>query len=163
MMASAFSGPTRPTDDFLTGVTAVLIDRTAKDQRPAWSPNSIEDVKVADIARDFFTEGQKYTAARPDLNFDPAVLELYPSKDETWGQFRRWGLPSEAELQGVVQGSSSGSGAYKVTLSELIDIVLEHRGEVGGPRKREITQRVQSIVSERCTEGKDGYLNWKKD
>lgn len=159
-MASAFSGPKRPTDDFLTGVTAVLIHKTASKTRPKWSPSTIEDVSTSSIAENFFGGNTQFAKAKPDLNLDPLPINAR-DRDETWNQFRKYGLPSEAELQGIISGSSPGSGAFKVTEGELIDNVLEAKGEVAGPRKNDIIRRIKEVVEMRCTKDNE-FLSWQQ-
>ncbi|ORY21094.1 ClpP/crotonase-like domain-containing protein [Naematelia encephala] len=157
-MATAFSGPNRPTDDFLTGVTQVLI--TKSKDRAAWSPDSLKDVTPSSIRSNFFDTSSPHLAERPTLSLSPKPSSKASERDSTWGQFRRFGLPGDKEVEETVRGSSPGSGAFKITTSELIERLLDNRGETGGPRHREVEKRVRSIVARTCVE-KDGYLDWK--
>ncbi|RSH87299.1 hypothetical protein EHS25_003208 [Saitozyma podzolica] len=139
-MATAFSGPKRPSDDFLTGVTHVLIDKKAKTQpRPSWSlaTPSGPSIEPSEILSSFFS---------PDA----------PHAEH----FRRFGLPSEWEIMGMITGERPGSGAFKLKEDELVERVLEDKGDVAGPRQAEAEARVRAILEKRCSKDRDGYLNW---
>lgn len=161
-MATAFIGPKRATEDFLTGVTQVLIDK--KKDRAAWSPSEITSSEVTpkSIQSKFFDPSSPHLSHKPDLNFSPkSTSRQSDPQDSTWCQFRRYGLPSESEVEGAVDGSAPGSGAFKITKGELVERLLDSRGDTGGPRQVEVESWIKGIIGRLCDE-KDGYLDWKK-
>lgn len=147
------------TDDFITGVSAVLVDRIKT--RPEWQPSSITDSSLSpkSIDSSFFNPESKHHQSMPQLEFKP-VSSLTTGKDTTWGRFREYGLPSEQLLRDLVEGSAPGSGAFALREQELIDRVLDgHAPE----RKAEFEKRVKAVVSTHCEQDKEGYLRWKHD
>jgi 3-hydroxyisobutyryl-CoA hydrolase len=156
-------GPKRPSDDFLTGVTHVLIEKLSKTQpRPNWSHSTLTDPSLspAAIAKSFFSSKAPHADSVPKLEFQPESSFRSAGHDSTWGQFRRYGLPSELEVQGYVTGNAPGSGAFKLKEDELVERILDNKGDVGGPRASEAEEKIRGIVAARCSKDKDGYLNW---
>jgi 3-hydroxyisobutyryl-CoA hydrolase len=136
------------------------VDKTK--ERPKWSPSDIYDdaVSPSSIASKFFTGSSPHLKQKPALNFKPASSSKSSEPhDSTWGQFRRYGLPSETEVEAAVIGSSPGSGAFKITLAQLTERLVDRRGDAGGPRQKEVAAWIQGIVERNCVE-KDGYLDW---
>lgn len=157
-------GSKRATNDFITGVTAVLVTRS-KD-RPEWSPSSVTDPSVApaSIVSKFFDAKAPSQVDRPEIAFNPpSTSKITSGADSTWGQFRRFGLPSEAEVEATVEGSAPGSGAFKVTTEELIERLLDSRGDAGGPRAEEVAQWARGVVGRLCVARENGYLDWKRE
>lgn len=93
----------------------------------------------------------------PKLNLKPAS-SFNKGQDTTWGQFRKYGLPSEEMIKAYVDGSAPGSGAFKIKEEELIQRVLDN-GE--GERRAEILQRVKDVLTRYCQTDAEGYLGWK--
>lgn len=143
-------------------MTQVLIDK--KKDRASWSPSLIDDPAVTPKSIDslFFDDKSSHTSAKPELEFKPAsTSRVTVPYDSTWGRFRRYGLPSEAEVEAAVKGSSPGSGAFKITERELIERLLDSRGDSGGVRQKEVESVIRGIVGRLC-ETKEGYLDWKR-
>ncbi|WVN88360.1 uncharacterized protein L203_103566 [Cryptococcus depauperatus CBS 7841] len=160
-MATAYSGSNRATDDFITGVSAVLIDR-AKGPT-AWSPSSLSDPSLSSesIVSRFFDPSSPHLQDKPTLEFEPrSASKLDSGRDSTWGQFRKYGLPSEEAVKASVDGYAPGSGAFALTEDELVEQFVDAQGDVHGSRREEIEDRVRSIVVRSCKKGKDGYLQW---
>lgn len=159
LMATGFVGNERPTEEFSTGVTHLLIDKGKG--RANWSPSDINDAKLTPKAiKDTFLDASKpWMSELPKLNFvpEPTTKE---GADSTWGQFRRFGLPAEAEVKAWIQGEAHGSGAFKVREAELITSIVESRGEAAGARQTEITNRVKQIVAQHTKKDGEGYLDW---
>lgn len=92
------------------------------------------------------------------------TLELKPASsftkghDSTWGQFRKYGLPSEEIVKAYVDGSAPQSGAFKVKEEELIQRIVDGRES---ERREEIVQRVKEVVERYCETDAEGYLGWK--
>ena len=150
------------TKDFITGVTQVLIDK--KKDRAAWSPSSIDDPSLSpkSIESLFFDAKSPHLSDKPELDLNPASSSRATAPhDSTWGRFRRYGLPSEAEVESAVKGSSPGSGAFKISEAELIERLLDSRGDTGGARKKEVEEVIRRIVRRLC-DNKEGYLDWKR-
>lgn len=131
--------------DLHTGVTSVL-QKVAG--RPAWSPASLDQVEVASVEASFF----KPDANSPQLIFPEALRNSHPPL----ASFLRYGLPSEDELQALVEGRHASSGSGALTLRELITKFEDLRGGKHG-----VARKVQEVVGRRCTADKDGYLEWR--
>ncbi|WVW83953.1 hypothetical protein I302_105976 [Kwoniella bestiolae CBS 10118] len=159
-MATAFSGPNRSTDDFLKGVTSVLIDRSKSS--PDWVPNKLSDPKLAlsEIIKNFYPT--KTLDGQPELELVPSsASKLDSGRDSTWNRFRKYGLPSENDIRSSVDGYSPGSGAFALTEQELVNQFIENHNSPSGQRREEIEQRVREVVERRCKKDKQGYLEWK--
>ena len=154
-------GLVRPTDDFIIGVDAVLVQKTKG--RPNFA-SSIDDLALSskeNLEKYFGSKDQAPNDSTPTLNFRPAPSQSSGPHDSTWGRFRQFGLPSEREVEAIVEGSAPGSGAFKLKEKELIERVLEARGEQSGERAQEITEWVGNVVRRLCEVKEDGYLDWK--
>jgi 3-hydroxyisobutyryl-CoA hydrolase len=123
-IASAFMGH----PDFVTGVTARLIDRVK--ERPVWSPNSLEEVTDAQV--DVFFEGvNAKNGALPLLVSGPdAEYKEYP---QAWTA-----LPSEQKILREVKKVGSKDAALRRLLAET-------DGKVGVKEKvEEVCSRLQA-------------------
>jgi 3-hydroxyisobutyryl-CoA hydrolase len=141
------SGQHGASPDFYTGVTSVLLNKETS--RPAWSPASLDEVDAVNLEASFFT---------PQANLPQLVLpEALQQNRSHLASFVRYGLPSEEELQTLVQGSHQSSGSGALTLQELITKAEGLRGE-----KQGVARKVQEVVARRCTADKDGYLQWRQ-
>jgi len=132
--------------DIHTGVSSVLVER--KPGRPPWSPASLDQVDAASLEA-FFKTG----ANSPQLVLPEALRKSHSAPPS----FLRYGLPSEDELQTLVEGSHASSGSGALTLQELITKAENLRGG-----KRGVAGKVQEVVSRRCAVDRDGYLQWKQ-
>lgn len=159
LMATGFVGNDRPTEDFAIGVTHVLIDKSKG--RANWNPSSLNDefVTPKSIKANFFNRSAKHMAEVPKLEFVPTPTTK-EGPDSTWGKFRAFGLPSEAEVKGWIQGEKIGSGAFKLKEAELVERIIEARQEPSGPRHKEITDRVMEICDQYTRKDDQGYLDW---
>jgi 3-hydroxyisobutyryl-CoA hydrolase len=159
LMATGFVGNDRPTEEFTTGVTHVLITRGKG--RAEWNPSDINDAKLtpAAIKKTFLDASAPHMSELPKLIFNPAPTTK-EGPDSTWGKFRSRGLPAEDEVKAWVQGEAHGSGAFKLKENELINAVLDSRGERGGPREKEIVARVKATIALHTKADGDKYLDW---
>jgi 3-hydroxyisobutyryl-CoA hydrolase len=123
----------------------VLVEK--KPGRPAWSPASLDQVNAASLEAFFKTD-----ANSPQLVLPEALRESHSAP----ASFLRYGLPSEDELQALVEGNHASSGSGALTLQELI---TKAEGLRGG--KRGVAGKVQEVVRRRCSVDRDGYLQWK--
>lgn len=79
--------------DFIEGVSAQLI---RKDRQPVWQPASLEDIRQEDeIAEPFF-----------ELSPETEPLRLLTEEDYPEYPWRRFGLPSEEEVEFVVRSKN---------------------------------------------------------
>ncbi|OXG36783.1 3-hydroxyisobutyryl-CoA hydrolase [Cryptococcus neoformans] len=160
-MATAYCGTNRATDDFITGVSAVLIDRSKGPV--AWAPKDIneESLSPQNINSRFFSASSPHVVGKPEIEFTPSsASKLDSGRDSTWGQFRKYGLPSEEAVRAAVDGYAPGSGAFALLEEELIEQFVDAQGDVKGTRRDEVVKRVKEVVNTCCKKGKDGYLEW---
>jgi 3-hydroxyisobutyryl-CoA hydrolase len=115
---------------------------------PAWSPASLDQVDAASLEAFFGTE-----ESAPQLVLPEVLGDNHPNPPS----FLRYGLPSEDELQALVDGHHPSSGGGAVTLQELIT-----KAETLRSGKRGVAGKVQEVVSRRCTVDREGYLQWKQ-
>nr|XP_018262939.1 3-hydroxyisobutyryl-CoA hydrolase [Kwoniella dejecticola CBS 10117]OBR85097.1 3-hydroxyisobutyryl-CoA hydrolase [Kwoniella dejecticola CBS 10117] len=161
-MATAFCGPEsgRATDDFVKGVSSVLIDRSKT--APEWIPSELSDPRLAlsEIIKNFYPTKSSTTTTIPELQLVPeSASKLDSGRDSTWNKFRKYGLPSEQLIKASVDGYSPQSGAFALTEKELIAQFLED--STSGTRRDEVVQRIKSVVEKNCKVDKGGYLEWK--
>jgi 3-hydroxyisobutyryl-CoA hydrolase len=116
--------------------------------RPAWSPASLDQVDAASLEA-FFKTG----ANSPQLVLPEALRKSHSAPPS----FLRFGLPSEDDLQALVDGSHASSGSGALTLQELIT-----KAEGLRRGKRGVAGKVQEVVNRRCAVDRDGYLQWKQ-
>jgi len=143
-IATAFCYGASP--DFHTGVTSVLLKKAAS--RPVWSPGSLDKVDTATLEASFF----RPHATLPQLVLPEALRKSQPPL----ASFVRYGLPSEDELEALVEGRHASSGSGALTSQELITKAEDLRGG-----KRGVARKVQEVVTRRCAVDKEGYLQWK--
>lgn len=159
LMSTGFVGTDRPTPEFDTGVSYLLIEKGR--DRANWQPSDINDPRLtpAEITKNYLDPKTPHLAETPKLVFEPAP-NVKEGPDSTWGQFRKWGLPAESEIRAAIKGESAGSGAFKLKPQELIQQVVSARGENGGPREKEIVAAVNKILATRTKQDNAGYLDW---
>lgn len=119
-----------------------------KPGRPTWSPDSLNQVDAARLEA-FFKTG----VDSPELVLPEALRKSHSAPPS----FLRYGLPSEDELQALVEGSHASSGSGALTLQELITKAEDLRGGKHG-----VAGKVQEVVSRRCAVDRDRYLKWKQ-
>ncbi|BEJ15622.1 hypothetical protein CspHIS471_0502270 [Cutaneotrichosporon sp. HIS471] len=158
LMSTGFCGTDRPTPEFDTGVSYLLIEKGR--ERANWQPSEINDPRLtpAEITKNYLDPNTPHLAETPKLVFEPAPTS--EGTDSTWGKFRMWGLPAESEIRAVVKGESAGSGAFKLKPAEVVEQVLAARGEQGGPREKEIISHTNAIIAARTKADGSGYLDW---
>ncbi|BEJ00377.1 hypothetical protein CcaverHIS631_0502340 [Cutaneotrichosporon cavernicola] len=158
LMSTGFCGTDRPTPEFDTGVSYLLIEKGR--ERANWQPSEINDPRLtpAEITKNYLDPNTPHLAETPKLVFEPAPTS--EGTDSTWGKFRQWGLPAESEIRAVVKGESAGSGAFKLKPAEVVEQVLAARGEQGGPREKEIIAHTNAIIAARTKADGSGYLDW---
>ncbi|KAI0345300.1 3-hydroxyisobutyryl-coenzyme A hydrolase [Trametopsis cervina] len=153
-IATAFCSKASP--DFITGVTAVLIDKIK--ERPAWHPATVKEVDDVDIQATFFGKFNPEEGTAPSIELSDK-LNLEPSKT---GSPMLYTLPTEEEVMQLVTGSHRSSGGTSLTAGELVQKLEKMRkGKIG------VREKVLEVVSRRCVEEVDKasgirYLRWKK-
>ncbi|WWC89284.1 uncharacterized protein L201_004205 [Kwoniella dendrophila CBS 6074] len=165
-MATAFAGPKKSTEDFIKGVSSVLIDRSSSP--PEWIPGNLNDSKLSssEISKNFFPPTKSSSSSTTDeikLDLQPkSSSKLDSGRDSTWNQFRKFGLPSESLIKSFVDGYSPGSGAFALTEQELINQLLENdQSTLSSQRNKEIVKIIKQVISKNCKKDKQGYLEWK--
>jgi 3-hydroxyisobutyryl-CoA hydrolase len=159
-MATAFCGPKRASDDFITGVTHVLITKI-RDKRAAWEAELDSPTLTSSaITKRFFTPG----ADVKKLVFHPSTGSTETtSRDSTYGRFREWGLPELHWVMGLVTGAVKDTGAFAVTEEELVERVLGMKGESKtGGRGQGMERIARELVAKYCEKDANGYLRWTK-
>lgn len=156
-----------PSNDMVDSIFHKLIDK--QKTTPTWKPADINDPSISDesILPTWFDR-----ATSSLLSTAPSMKDT--SGDRTtvpWGQFRAWGLPSEAVIKSYVDGSARGSGAFALTEEQVKEALVadlsekfEMHAELAGEWKEGLRERVSEVVQRRCTveEGHTSkYLKWK--
>lgn len=136
--------------DFETGVTAVLIDKK-RGVRPNWTPNTLREVSN-DLVNKFFNSESEYVKAAPQLDLPgSAAQKLEPT---------RFALPTELEIEQIVRGLHSQSGAVAYNLDNLIQRFRNMTGDKHG-----VEAKIREVVARRCVEVADPdnhrCLRWK--
>jgi len=133
-IAGAFC--TGASQDFITGVTAVLITKTK--ERPAWSPSTLAEVSYEDVMSKFFSSSSPYLAPLPKLS--------YPERD-SWEPetFARYTLPSEEDIEKFARGSHPDSGALAVNFQDVVEKFVESTNGKHG-----VKEKVREVLARRC-------------
>jgi 3-hydroxyisobutyryl-CoA hydrolase len=122
--------------DFETGVTAVLIDRSLPNERPSWSPATVEEVSPEIVAR-FFDKGSLYLTNTPDLS----VPDNLPRKTR---DPMRFALPTEVAIARRFRDGKSG-------IIALPDLLAHFGGvDVLRPGKQGAREKVLEVLQRRC-------------
>jgi len=111
-------------NDFQTGIRAVLVDRIKG--RPDWQPSDLKDVSYSDIISRFFKSSSHYLENAPTLE-----VPSQESEDLTQMNVTKYGLPSEQEIQKVVTGThrtSSGKGLDAVQVMKTCQSSTRTKG-----------------------------------
>ncbi|THH30761.1 hypothetical protein EUX98_g3449 [Antrodiella citrinella] len=142
--------------DFNTGVTAVLVMKTAKTQRPQWSPSSTSELNEPEIIEKFFG---KYSPAR-DTAPTMSISKESEARSTTLPHPMLYALPTEEEIKRMVVGSHGQSGGTTLTLPEILDKFAQSR-----PGKHGVREKVLEVVDRKCVEVEDKkagqkWLTW---
>ncbi|GAA6004778.1 hypothetical protein JCM10207_001011 [Rhodosporidiobolus poonsookiae] len=143
--------------DFKTGVTDLLIKKIKpEEQRPAWSPSTLEEVSDDKLQQIFFSNKPPFTSPPlPNLSFKKsrrarptALAPFYVSPHA------RFALPRERDVEKVVKGEDAGSDDYAVTKEEVVERLSRRwNGKVG------VKEKVEEVLSRRTVEGEQKTLN----
>lgn len=166
LVATGFCGTNRPTEDFTTGVTHLLLEK--KKGRAPWSPNLVTDAALSPekITKAFLDPTSEHLKESPPMRFIPKPTTPAGSPDSTWGKFRKFGLPSEAAVLAVLNrgdGPGSGKGEVRFRLSEglLIAHVVDATA-ASKSRRDQVEEAVRKIIKQRCEVDPEGKVTWKK-
>lgn len=141
-IATAFCTGASP--DFITGVNKLLIEK--KSERPDWSPSTLEETSPSDVIKSFFDTASPYVANAPQLKMNRS--------SSPGDKLTRFALPTEATIQGAIQGSLPGSGSFALTPQELI---TSFEGRYG--QKLGLRQKIEEVINRKC-QVENGYLKW---
>ncbi|KIP12319.1 hypothetical protein PHLGIDRAFT_27447 [Phlebiopsis gigantea 11061_1 CR5-6] len=140
-------------NDFITGVTAVLVEKTKG--RPAWEPSTVEEVNDTDVKAKFFSQFSPENGTAPTVDV-PADVETIPSKVSSP---MRFALPTEYEIREMVVGSHPSSGGSAITKEELVQKFVALRKS-----KMSVREKILDVVQRKCVEEPaegEKYLKWK--
>ncbi|KAF7311354.1 3-hydroxyisobutyryl-CoA hydrolase, mitochondrial [Mycena kentingensis (nom. inval.)] len=145
-IATAFCNGASP--DFVTGVTAVLVDKTK--ERPDWKPSSLDEVSDEIVDR-FFSPHSMYIQDAPKINLEE--LGRHPNAKRQL----RFALPSENDIREVITGEDPASGDMGFTLDDVLEHFHDQRGgKIGvGDKILEVVRRKTSVV-----DNEDGNYVW---
>lgn len=134
--------------DFITGVTAVLLEKIKG--RPAWSPEELSGLTDHDVKQTYFHKESPFLAGKEQLHF---LVDSQPPRPT-------YGLPSEEEIEQRVTGSHADSGGVSLNLEELIQ-----QCEMSRPGKHGVREKVLDVVQRRCkdipaTSNTEAHLQW---
>ncbi|KAK7694060.1 hypothetical protein QCA50_003636 [Cerrena zonata] len=143
------------TPDFVTGVTAVLVEKI-KNGRPNWAPSSLADVSQSEVVEKFF---KKYTPEHGNVPTLSTFEDVLPN-DHKLPHPMRWALPTEKEIRQMVVGSHHSSGSTQITLPEMIKKFSDLRNDKNG-----IKEKIHEVISRKCKESQSEtsglkYLSW---
>ncbi|KAF8636640.1 hypothetical protein AX17_003448 [Amanita inopinata Kibby_2008] len=147
-IATAYCNGASP--DFITGVTAVVIDKIEK--RPEWSPATLGEVTDEIVSR-FFDPRSPFLASAPKLTIPEHLTSgtaLRPMK---------YALPAEDEIGSVVRGTHSSGGTTGMRLDELLSRFEDLRqGKMG------VREKILEVAQRRCqtVDNADGNYVWLK-
>ena len=138
--------------DFRTGVTAVLLDKKTL-ERPAWSPETLQDVSDTEIQQKFFSADSPFLSLAPKLT---APEHLSSTKDRNP---MRFSLPTEKEIGSVVRGNHQSSSKGGIKMEELISRFEDLR-----PGKHGVKEKVMEVAQRKCdiVDNSDGNFQWLK-
>ncbi|KAL1709649.1 ClpP/crotonase-like domain-containing protein [Schizophyllum commune] len=144
-LATAFCNQASP--DFVAGITNVLVTKSKEPTK--WQPDNLQGVTNDIIAR--FVDKKSPFVDTKGQSFDiPADLAKKPLPFPYL-----YALPVEDEIAAMVKGSHKESGGNALKRKEVIanfDRLREH--------KMGVKEKVEEVLSRRCTEDKDGFLVW---
>lgn len=149
LLGAAFAGTKRSSNDLLVGAVHMLFDKhktpipfnpTIKDlDNPILAPDSIRAKFLSRVHLPEALEGDLKPPPRESVG-----------PDAKWGQYRTYGLPSEAAVR-------AAAGEDCVSVDELVRRVLRDRGDA---RREKFERVVRRIAAERMVlEG--GRLVWQ--
>ncbi|XP_006458002.1 hypothetical protein AGABI2DRAFT_133832 [Agaricus bisporus var. bisporus H97] len=155
-MAAAYCHQASP--DFVTGVEAVLINKTHKNEgdRPPWAPATLAEV-TEDLVDRFFNPTSPFLASTPELEIPSSLANTLPNPPS------KFALPTEQEIGEVVRGSHSSGGNTGIRLNELVARFQSLR-----PGKMGVKEKVLEVAARRCgvednADGNTVWLKWKRE
>ncbi|TIA89538.1 hypothetical protein E3P99_01992 [Wallemia hederae] len=130
-------------DDFVKGVTAVLVDKTKT--VPKWYPGTLKDVHKSEVIGAYFTTTER-TSGKLDIRNEKKPLV----------GFFEFALPTEREIEEYVRGSHPASGANAVKRKEVLSFFKSKDSA-----KQGVAEKVAEVLDRCTTEEKGGFLKWK--
>lgn len=123
-------------NDFIEGVTALLIDKT---KSPKWTPATLEDVKEnEDLASPFF-----------EVVGDEEKMKLVYNRDYREYPYREFALPSERDVESLVSEGTLSRG-------KVVEKLVERTG-----RKQGVVEVVKEILERKTTVNENGKAVWE--
>lgn len=155
------------TNDMVTGIISKLIN---KEKTQTWEPPSLDDPAIADEKiLETWTDTTKSKVLGPAPKMTEYAGES-SKRENLWGQFRNWGLPTEEMIQSYVDGSAKSSGAFALTEDQVKEKLVRDLAEKfevdvaeGSSWQAGVREKVEEVVA-RCCELEKGhdekYLKW---
>ncbi|EJD02197.1 3-hydroxyisobutyryl-CoA hydrolase [Fomitiporia mediterranea MF3/22] len=134
-MATAFLTGASP--DFFTGVNKVLVEKV-RNERPPWNPDSLSGV-TDDIVKRFFDDSQ-YVRSAPALDISKQDETMEGKRDPM-----AFALPTEKEIRQLVRGEHLQSGAFALTLEELVEKFRNMKRNKHG-----VDEKVLEVAARKC-------------
>lgn len=149
LLGAAFAGAKRSSEDLIVGAVHVLFDKqkTPIPFNPTIKELDDPSLQPEAIRAKFLTRANLPEALEPKLAPPPREST---GPDAQWGQFRKYGLPTEATVR-----DAAGQGG--VTEENLVQRVL---GGAGDARRGEFESAVKRIASEHMVSD-NGVLRWR--
>ncbi|KAF8323640.1 ClpP/crotonase-like domain-containing protein [Cantharellus anzutake] len=140
-IANAFCSGGSP--DFITGVTAVLFEKSKS--RPNWSPSTLPEISQSQIISTFFDPTSPYVSNAPRLQTPRTSVQISLS---------HYALPTESEIRALVMSDNGGENA--LTREEVVE-----RLEVNKSGKKGVRAKVGEVIDRQCETFQGEYLRWK--
>lgn len=158
----------------VNGITSKLVK---KDKVQVWSPPDLDDPSISDdTILETWTDPSKSKILAPA----PVMGNVVPSssggerRENLWGMYRVWGLPTEEVIRSYVDGSAKSSGAFALTEEQLKEKLirdLADKLEVNVSDEaywqQGVRDRVKEVVERCCvmadTDSNEKYLKWAKE
>lgn len=132
--------------DFITGVTAVLIEKSKG--RPTWSPSTVSEVPTESTIETFFSPSSEYVSSAP---------RLQPTgRTDADTDLNFWALPRERTIRATVIGEAKDSGMHALNIDLLVK-----RFEKRTNNKVGVKAKIEEIVNRCCEVDEGGWLKWK--
>ncbi|KAF8559742.1 3-hydroxyisobutyryl-coenzyme A hydrolase [Imleria badia] len=129
-IATAYCNGASP--DFCTGISAVLVDKIQ--ERPAWSPDKIEEVSPEILDR-FFSDNSDYRSQMPRLSFPDSPLDHSVNS-------MAFALPSESKIVELIRVScKDGPVPLSGILSNMESLIKEKLGT---------KEKITDVLHRRC-------------
>lgn len=158
LMSTGFIGAHRSSDDLMVGAVHQLFEK--KKTPIPFSPSIAElddpTLQPETIRANFFSRESPHLIDAPPMDVGDALLPRpkgLVGPDSNWGQFRRFGIPSEERVRDVIDAARG-----KLIEAELVQRVLGTEDSANPARRAEFEAAIWRIISERTHKG--SVMQW---